>query len=154
MRNAKPVMTQPAELQIEYFVPLSDAQGALAAVRLVSEHWGSALNYCELRAVRADEQLLSPYTSSKGQDTLAIACGLQVTLGRERVLALAASLEDALQDFDARAHWGKLSNLFSPRALHQLYGDRLTLFQSACAHFDPNRKFTTPWLQQTVLASR
>lgn len=136
---------------MEYFVPLEYAQDALRATRLVAEHWGSALNYCELRAVRSDEQLLSPYRGGRDQDTLAIACGLHASLNRKRVLALAASLEDALQELDARPHWGKLANLFAPAYLHQLYGPRLACFQAECARVDPNRKFTTPWLEETVL---
>ena len=95
------------ELQIEYFVDLADAVPALEATWSVAKKWGhvvdeddevgnwltgpesgyleagSLMNYCHLRVIRADDQLLSPTTTNEGHDTLAIAFGLNRVLWGE-----------------------------------------------------------------------
>lgn len=152
MKDGKPFGPQGApELQMEHFVPLRHATDALAATRQVVAHWGSDLLYCELRAVRADSQLLSPYTCDlDGGDTLAIANGVNGTLGETRVLQAATVLEEALAPFRAKPHWGKLSNM-RPCDIRSLYGQRLDKFQRICVQVDPERKFSNSWLDNMVL---
>jgi xylitol oxidase len=70
------------------------------------------MNYCHLRVIRADDQWLSPSTTNDGEDSLAIAFGLNRVLWGEdgsALMAEAALLEAALAPFAARPHWGKLS---------------------------------------------
>jgi xylitol oxidase len=105
------------ELQIEFFVPLEEAQEALRACWRVAKDWGevvpgdedatpnwahvagyvtpgSIANYSHIRVIRADEQWISPTTSARGQaaghsgDTIAIAFGLNAALWGEDGTAL------------------------------------------------------------------
>ena len=82
-QNLSVISSNLKSLSLSFFLSFFFITQALDATRLVSEHWGGALNYCELRTVRADSQLLSPYTGSGGEDTLAIACGVNISLGEE-----------------------------------------------------------------------
>lgn len=105
------------ELQIEFFVPLEEAQEALRACWAVAKDWGelvpgnegarpnwahvagyaacgSIVNYSHIRVIRADDQWISPTTSARGQgagysgDTIAIAFGLSAALWGEDGAAL------------------------------------------------------------------
>ena len=74
--DAKPFGPQGSpELQLEHFVPLKHAAEALERTRLVASAWGSSLLYAEVRAVRGDEQALSPYTcdADEGYEPVCLA---------------------------------------------------------------------------------
>lgn len=154
MRGCRPFGPQAAEFQIEHFVPLERAQEALSITRSVASLWGGNILYCELRAVRADEQLLAPYTSAAADggpcDSLAIAHGMHASMGQRRVLAAAAVLEEALEPLGARPHWGKLFST-SPADIKRLYGPRLLSFREARERADPQRKFSHAWLDRMLL---
>ena len=153
MKDARPFGPQGSpELQLEHFVPLRHAAEALERTRLVGAAWGSSLLYAEVRAVRGDEQALSPYTcdEEEGYDTIAITNGLCGSLGEERVMRAAAVLEDALKPLRARPHWGKLFS-YSPEQLEDIYGDRLLRFRSLVQRVDPEGKFRNNWLNRVVM---
>jgi len=153
MEEAKPFGPQgSAELQFEHFLPLRYATEALGRTRAVAEQWGGALLYSEIRAVRGDEQLLSPYTADvdDGVDSLAITHALRSEIGKRRVLAAAAVLEDALAPLRFRPHWGKLMNR-SPADIKALYGNRLERFRQHREAIDPERKFSNTWLDRMLL---
>lgn len=134
--------------------------------REVASHWGGSLLYCELRAVRGDEQLMAAYnaccppsssddgnqndTSAMVGDTIAIAHGMSQAIGAQRMRAACAVLEEALAPYEARAHWGKLT-ASGPKDVRRLYGARLDAFQHAAAEVDPERKFANNWLNYILL---
>ena len=156
MKDAAPFGPQAAaELQLEHFVPLRHAAEALERTKLVASQWGSSLLYAEIRAVRGDGQLLSPYScdADEGFDTIAITNGLCGSLGEKRVLAAAAVLEEALAPLRARPHWGKLSTV-TPERLDELYGERLARFRRVCARVDAEAKFSNAHLDRMVLRRR
>ena len=152
MKEAKPFGPQgEPELQLEHFVPLRHIDEALERTRLVAAEWGSSILYAEVRAVRGDGQLLSPYTcdDADGYDTVAITNGLCGSLGEARVLQAASVLEEALAPLRARPHWGKLSAV-TPKGLEDLYGERLVRFRQICDDVDPGGKFSNAWLDRMV----
>mmetsp|Transcript_11314 Transcript_11314/g.18512 ORF Transcript_11314/g.18512 Transcript_11314/m.18512 type:complete len:495 (+) Transcript_11314:56-1540(+) len=155
MKDAAPFGPQGApELQFEHFVPLRYAKECLERLHLIARSWPGIL-YAEIRAVRADDQALSPYNASEedGFDTLAISHGIHSGLGEERVLQAAAIVEDGLSDFNPKPHWGKLSNLTHAKA-SRMYGPKLEAFRHHVGNIDPEGKFSNPWLDEVILARR
>ncbi len=153
MRDAKPFGPQGApELQFEHFFPLKYAQEALNRIHIIAEHWGGSLLYSEVRAVRADEQLLSPYSADAedGYDTVGVTVGLHASLGEPRVLEAASVVEEALAEFRVRPHWGKLFAMQGPQ-IKDVYGKRLIKFREHRESIDPDRKFTNAWLDSRLL---
>lgn len=152
MKDAKPFgpQAQP-ELQSEYFIPLVHMQEALERTRLVCSSW--PLLYVEIRAVRADGQVLSPYTADASdgcEDTVAITSGIDGTIGEAKMLRMSAVLEEALSDLKARPHWGKLFT-HGPAQIKDLYGNRLLRFREVRESVDPKRKFSNSWLDRMLL---
>lgn len=92
-----------AELQSEYLLPRSHALAALDAVDAIREHIAPLLQICEVRTVAADRQWLSP---AYGRDTVA----LHFTWVEDTaaVLPVVRRVEEALEPFDPRPHWGKV----------------------------------------------
>jgi len=153
MADAKPFGPQSAaELQNEYFIPMKYMSEAMERIRLVCQSW--PLLYCELRAVRGDEQLLSPYAAdaADGYDTIGVTSGIDGALGEDKVLRMSRVLEEALRDLHARPHWGKLFG-HAPEELKELYGERLNKFRAERESRDPNRKFSNEWLSKMLLDS-
>ena len=153
LKDAKPFgPQQAAELQSEYFVPVSRMKEALRRTRLVCSEW--PLLYCEVRAVRGDDQLLSPYTAdpSDGFDTVAITSGIDGAVGEARMLQMCSVLEDALSELTVKPHWGKMFDM-TPNQIKHAYGTRLSQFRAIRESVDPLRKFSNPWLDRMLLDS-
>mmetsp|Transcript_25104 Transcript_25104/g.44632 ORF Transcript_25104/g.44632 Transcript_25104/m.44632 type:complete len:411 (-) Transcript_25104:125-1357(-) len=153
MKDAKPLGPQSApELQLEHFVPLKHAKEVLELYRLVGAHFGSSILYTEIRAVRADDQLLSPYSCDEadGFDSLGISTGLHAGIGESRVIAAASVIEEALEQFRPKPHWGKLMG-YGGQDLENLYGDRLKRWRRERERVDPNRKFCNAWVEKMLL---
>ena len=66
------------------------------------------------------------------------------------MLRMTEVLEDALSDLRARPHWGKMF-AYGPKALQDLYGERLCHFREVRECVDPSRKFTNQWLDRMLL---
>eukprot|EP00658_Telonema_sp_P-2_P068203 TRINITY_DN57142_c0_g1_i1.p1 TRINITY_DN57142_c0_g1~~TRINITY_DN57142_c0_g1_i1.p1 ORF type:complete len:223 (-),score=39.81 TRINITY_DN57142_c0_g1_i1:161-829(-) len=149
MADGKPFgpQSQP-ELQSEYFVPIEQMEEALARCKIVCADW--PLLYCEIRVVRGDSQLLSPYTGAHGQDTVAITTGIDGTVGVSRMVRMCGVLEEALGGLGAKPHWGKMFG-FDAGEIQEMYGTRLERFREERDKMDPERKFTNPWLDQMLL---
>jgi alditol oxidase len=92
-----------AELQSEFFVPREHAAAAIDAMRAIGDRLAPVLMVSELRTVAADDLWLSP---TYGRDSLA----LHFTWAPDTsaVLAAVAQVEDALEPFAHRPHWGKV----------------------------------------------
>jgi alditol oxidase len=122
------------ELQSEYLLPRECAVEALAAVGSIREHVAPLLQVCEVRTIAADDLWLSP---SYGRDTVAIHfTWVQDTPGVLQVLEM---VEERLQPFEPRPHWGKVfitgGDELAKR--YDRYGDFVALMGSS----DPEGKF-------------
>ena len=146
----------PEEVQFECFVPLRCAEAALAEVAAETCSWPKGLAlYSEIRTVAADELWLAPSTVD-GEDTLAIAFGMDKHHEAHAMVAF-GRLERRLAPFGAKPHWGKLTTL-SPSEVEERYvrdhggvgGGGLARFRQLCAEFDPGRKFVNEWGRRYV----
>jgi xylitol oxidase len=91
------------ELQSEFFVARRDASAALRAVASVRDRVAPVLQVGEIRSIAADDLWLSP---ASGQDVVA----LHFTWVEDLAAALPAvrAVEEVLEPFGARPHWGKV----------------------------------------------
>lgn len=91
------------ELQSEYLVDRADAAGAIAAAGSISELLGPVTQICELRTMAGDDLWLSP---AYGRETV----GLHFTWvsDYDAVLPVMRALEEVLEPYSPRPHWGKL----------------------------------------------
>ncbi len=92
-----------AELQSEFFIPREHAAAAIDAMRSIGDVLAPVLMVSELRTVAADDLWLSP---AYGRDSLAIH--FTWVPDTSAVLAAVAQVEDVLEAFAHRPHWGKV----------------------------------------------
>ena len=129
-----------AELQSEYLLPRSTAYDALYAVDGIRETVAGVLQICEVRTVAADTQWLSP---SYGRDTVALHfTWIEDTAA---VLPVVRRLEEALDGFDARPHWGKVFT--TPAEVLRGRYPRLGDFRALVQGLDPESKFTNAFVR-------
>lgn len=132
------------EIQAELFVPRSEAVAAITALRSLGEQLRPMVLVAEIRTMASDRLWLSPQYD---RDTV----GLHFTWRRRQaeVERLMALIEDALEPFGARPHWGKV---FTARAaeLERRY-DRMDDFRALRERLDPRGAFVNPWLRERVL---
>ncbi|MET8950245.1 FAD-binding protein [Streptomyces sp. NPDC004393] len=128
------VPSSGAELQSEYLLPRPYALEALHALDAIRTTVAPVLQTCEVRTIAADAQWLSP---AYGRDSVA----LHFTWVEDTaaVLPVVRRLEEALDAFEARPHWGKVFTV-PARTLHARY-PRLTDFAALAAELDPSGKF-------------
>ncbi|MEU6404817.1 D-arabinono-1,4-lactone oxidase [Streptomyces sp. NPDC046985] len=133
-----------AEIQSEYLLPRSRALDALHAVDRIRGSVAPVLQTCEVRTVAADEQWLSP---SHGRDTVA----LHFTWVDDTAAVLPAVrlLEEALDGFDARPHWGKVFTV--PAAELRARYPRLDDFRALVHATDPDGKFTNAFVHDLLM---
>ncbi|MGC0336937.1 FAD-binding protein [Streptomyces sp. SLBN-8D4] len=132
-----------AELQSEYLLPRASAVEALHAVDAVRETVAGVLQICEVRTVAADEQWLSP---SCGRDTVALHfTWIEDTAA---VLPVVRQLEQALDPFDARPHWGKVFTT-PTNVLRERY-PRLGDFRKLARELDPEAKFANAFVRAVL----
>lgn len=132
-----------AELQSEYFVPLTHALAAIRAVEALRDRISPHLLISELRTVAADHLWLSP---AFARESLAIHFTWK--LEPDAVLDLLPLIESALQPFAARPHWAKLFTI-PPRTLRRLY-PRFPDFAALTAHFDPTGRLRNDFLDELL----
>lgn len=132
-----------AELQSEYLLPRRHAVDALQALDAIRETVAPVLQTCEVRTVAADEQWLSP---AHGRDTVA----LHFTWIEDTatVLPVVRRLEEALDAFDARPHWGKVFTV--PAAVLGERYPRLADFRALARELDPAGKFTNAFVRDVL----
>ncbi|GAA5045536.1 alditol oxidase [Streptomyces similanensis] len=128
-----------AELQSEYLLPRRHALAALHAVDEIRAAVAPVLQICEVRTVAADAQWLSP---SHGRDTVA----LHFTWVEDTAAVLPAvrRVEEALEPFDPRPHWGKVFT--TPAALLRGRYPRLADFRALAQELDPAGKFANAFV--------
>ncbi|WP_405729701.1 FAD-binding protein [Streptomyces sp. NBC_00028] len=132
-----------AELQSEYLLPRRCAVEALHAVDGVRETVAGVLQTCEVRTVAADEQWLSP---AYGRDTVALHfTWIEDTAA---VLPVVRRLEEALDGFEARPHWGKVFTT-PGAALRERY-PRLDDFRALARDLDPSGKFANGFVRDVL----
>ncbi len=132
------------ELQAEYFVPRQHAVEAFRAIRKLKEQIGPLLMITEIRAVAADDLWMSPCYR---QPCMVFHFTLEQDW--ENVKKLLPVLEQELQAFEARPHWGKMFTM-APDRLQSLY-PKLPDFRKLLAEYDPQGKFANPYLQKHIL---
>jgi xylitol oxidase len=132
------------ELQSEYFVPRQDAYRALGALAGLRERIAPLLYVSEVRTIAADDLWLSPCYK---QDSVAIHFTWKADW--EAVRQLLPLIEQQLEPFGARPHWGKLFTMPSAR-VQSLYG-KLPDFRRLALQCDPRGKFRNEFLDTYVL---
>lgn len=122
------------ELQSEFILPLEHASAALQAVRSLADKLAPLLFVSEIRTGAADEFWLSPFYRQQS-----VALHFTWKPLQSEVEAVLPQLEDALQPFGSRPHWGKL---FSPAGhdWESLY-PRFADFRLLASAHDPEGKF-------------
>jgi xylitol oxidase len=141
--RAEFVPSSGAELQSEYLLPRPHALDALHALDAISATLAPVTQTCEVRTVAADTQWLSP---AYGRDTVALHfTWIEDT---RAVLPVVQRLEQALDTFEARPHWGKVFTAPAP-ALRDLY-PRLDDFRTLARTLDPAGTFTNAFLRDVL----
>ncbi|KUO03144.1 D-arabinono-1,4-lactone oxidase [Streptomyces caeruleatus] len=132
-----------AELQSEYLLPRGHAVDALGAIDRIRETVAPVLQTCEVRTVASDDQWLSP---SYGRDTVA----LHFTWVEDTaaVLPVVRRLEEALDAFEPRPHWGKVFTV--PSEVVRGRYPRLDDFRALARELDPGRKFANAFVQDIL----
>jgi xylitol oxidase len=135
------------ELQSEYFVPRPHAVEAILAVERLRDQVSPLLMISEIRAIAADNLLLSPCYQ---QDSVAI----HFTWKQDwpAVRNVLPAIERELAPFQVRPHWGKLFTM-SPKQLRSVYGDRLQAFIKVARNLDPGGKFRNEFLDTNVFGA-
>ncbi|MFH8932811.1 FAD-binding protein [Streptomyces griseosporeus] len=132
-----------AELQSEYLLPRRHAERALRALHEVREAVAPVLQTCEVRTVAGDRQWLSP---SYGRDTVAVHfTWIEDTAS---VLPAVRRVEEALEPFEPRPHWGKVFTT-PAEVLRERY-PRLGDFRRLVAELDPAGKFTNAFVRRVL----
>ncbi|CAM5710318.1 D-arabinono-1,4-lactone oxidase [Streptomyces fumanus] len=131
------------ELQSEYLLPREHALDALRALEAIREEVAPVLQTCEVRTVAADAQWLSP---AYGRDTVALH--FTWIADTAAVLPVVRRVEEALDAFDARPHWGKVFTT-APAVLAARY-PRLGDFAALVRELDPAGVFTNAFVRQVL----
>jgi xylitol oxidase len=129
------------ELQSEYLIPRRHAVAALERVQSMADTIRPALQISEIRSVAADNLWLSPQYA---QATLAIH--FTWVPDERRVQRVLVDLEQRLEPFDARPHWGKLFAMRAPdiARLYPRASDFLRLRDS----MDPRGALRNAWFDR------
>lgn len=128
------------ELQSEYLVARDDAVDAITALTTIGTEIAQVLQISEIRTVAADDLWMSP---SYRRETVALHfTWINDAAAVGRVLRL---IEQRLEPFGARPHWGKLFRL-DAEAVRSQYG-RSADFEALLAKLDPAGKFRNAFVE-------
>ncbi|MFB7493482.1 FAD-binding protein [Streptomyces sp. NPDC056161] len=131
------------ELQSEYLLPRSAALDALHALDTVRGTVAPLLQTCEVRTVAADPQWLGP---AHGRDSVALHFTWVDDIAA--VLPVVRRLEEALDPFGPRPHWGKVFTA-SASVLRGRY-PRLDDFLALAGSLDPTGKFANDFVRDAL----
>ncbi|MFF4832858.1 FAD-binding protein [Streptomyces sp. NPDC001315] len=132
-----------AELQSEYLLPRARALDALHALDAIRAVVAPVLQTCEVRTVAADEQWLSP---AYGRDTVALH--FTWVEDTDVVLPVVRRVEEALDAFEPRPHWGKVFAV--PADVLRGRYPRLGDFRALVRELDPAGKFTNVFVRDVL----
>jgi xylitol oxidase len=135
------------EIQSEFFLARPDAVGAVQALQPLADQIRPLLLVAEIRTIAADSLWMSPHHE---RDSV----GLHFTWRRQQAEVEDALrlIEQALEPFAPRPHWGKL---FTARAatIAPRYS-RIDDFRRLRDRLDPRGVFFNAWLRERVLDPR
>jgi xylitol oxidase len=131
------------ELQSEYLLPRTAALDALHALDAVRETLLPVLQTCEVRTIAADPQWLSP---AHGRDSVALHFTWVDDIAA--VLPVVRGLEEALDPFEPRPHWGKVFT--TPASVLRGRYPRLDDFLSLTKSLDPTGKFANAFVRDSL----
>lgn len=131
------------ELQSEFFIPQHNAIEAIQAIQKLGKQIGPHLFISEIRTIAADNLWMSP---CRNQASVA----LHFTWKQEwdAVQKLLPLIEQELEPFKARPHWGKLFTM-SPKVLSSRY-EKLDDFKKMVRTYDPKGKMQNEFLQTNL----
>jgi alditol oxidase len=129
------------EIQSEYFVDRRHGAAALEAVRRRSRGITPVLMVTEIRATAQDELWLS---GSYQRETLAIHFTWRNR--PDEVNAALKDVEEALEPFAARPHWGKVSHIRASQAAQRY--PRLADARDLFERLDPDGRFSNRRLER------
>lgn len=125
------------ELQSEYFVPRRHGVAAIETLRSMGDAIAPHLWATEIRTVAADDLWASP-----AFDRDSVCIGFTWKKHPEEVAALTTVVEEALEPFEPRPHWGKL---FGSTDLKRRF-PRLAEHLALAERYDPTGKFGSDFL--------
>ena len=131
------------ELQSEYILPRQHAISAFHLVAALGKYISPLLQVSEVRTIAADNLWMSP---SYEQDCVAIHFTWKKDW--ETVKKVLPLIDNALAEFNARPHWGKLFTI-EPARIQLLY-EKLTEFRKLLQHYDPKGKFRNAFLDKYI----
>lgn len=131
------------EIQSEYFVPIERATEAFTALSELSAQIHPLLYISEIRTVAGDDLWLSPHY---GRDSLAFHFTWKPQ--QEAVEQVLPLIEEKLQPFGGRPHWGKVFTM-SPDVIQAQY-EKLPDFRKLLAKYDPQGKFRNPYIETYI----
>jgi xylitol oxidase len=135
------------ELQSEYLVPRQHALAAFNAIGRLREAIAPLLQISEVRTIAADDLWMSPCYQQ--------ACiGIHFTWKKDwdAVRRLLPLIEEQLEPFEVRPHWGKLFTM-APTRLQSLY-KKLPAFRHLLQSYDPQGKFRNRFLDTYIFERR
>ena len=132
------------EIQTEYFVPSKHCCAALRALWDRRNVFSHLVQVTELRMVAADDLPMRP---CRGQECV----GIHFTWRREfeDVLRVLPEIENVLEDYDAKPHFGKLFAMNGQR-FGELFADDLVSLRERLNNMDPTGKFRNHFMD-TIL---
>ncbi len=132
------------ELQTEYFIPRNRAIEALRAIDSIRDRISPLLQVSEIRTIAADSLWMSP-----AYDRESVAIHFTWYQKQPEVEALLPILEQALEPFQPRPHWGKLFTM-SPNTIADRYSN-MAAFVSLVEEMDPEGKFRNWYTYQNLI---
>jgi alditol oxidase len=134
------------ELQSEYLVPYDRGFAAVQAVEKLHRHVSPLLFITELRTIAADHLWMST-----AYERMSLAIHFTWKPMWPEVQKVLPMIEEQLQPFEPRPHWGKLFTL-PPARLEPCY-TQLPQFRALLAHYDPQGKFRNKFVDASLYAS-
>ena len=131
------------ELQSEYFVPAEHAREVARIFKGMGERFGSLLMISEVRSVAGDDLWMSMCFD---RPSVAFHCTWEQDW--EALSQLLPVIEDALEPFEARPHWGKLFTM-APDRLQARY-PKASAFRELLREYDPDGKFRNAFMQENL----
>lgn len=131
------------ELQSEYYVPRRHAVAALEAIAGLRKGIAPRLQISEVRTIAADGLWMSPCYREPS-----VTIHFTWVKDWDAVREVLPTIEQVIEPFDARPHWGKLFTM-APERVRSLY-PRLPDFINVLEAYDPQGKFRNAFLDAYI----